>query len=281
LSVFIGPTPFSDAQFSGQEQNDLQPSKVLGDDAHGTGPNRRALAEEGVELVAPPLPQALAPELREGKFVFDPESETLTCPAGVVCSQRTYLSESESWLHRFPAAACRACELNASCAKGRGGRTLTVSCYYREHMAAYVYSQTPEYKQDMRTRALIEPKNGELARWHGLRRARDLRSREDHLPGRLHRPGGELQAVGPPGNRSHQGGQSCRGIVPQRGSCPFSWFGNLKVGNQGSDLPQDTALLPLLRAIRYQQLSPSVSPYRGSADHLVSRRSLGGQLLGN
>lgn len=148
------------------------PTKLLGDGAHGTGPNRRALAEEGTPLVAPPLPQALAPEVREGKFVFDPESETLTCPARVACSQRTYLAESESWLYRFPAAVCRACELNASCAKGRGGRTLTVSCYYREHMAAYLYSQTPEYKQDMRTRALIEPKNGELARWHGLRRAR-------------------------------------------------------------------------------------------------------------
>ena len=155
-----------------KEQNDLKPSKVLGDGAHGTGANRRALAEEGVMLVAPPQPRALAPELREGRFIFDPDTETLTCPAGVACRHRTYNPQAESWVYRFPAAACRACELKGSCTKGRSSRIITVSRYYREHMEAYLYSQTPAYKQDMRVRALIEPKNGELARWHGLRRAR-------------------------------------------------------------------------------------------------------------
>lgn len=40
-------------------------------------------------LVAPPQPRALAPELREGKFVFAPDAEALTCPAGVTSKQRT------------------------------------------------------------------------------------------------------------------------------------------------------------------------------------------------
>ena len=44
-------------------QNDLKPSKVFGDGAHGTGANRRALAEEGFMLVAPLQPRVLAAEL--------------------------------------------------------------------------------------------------------------------------------------------------------------------------------------------------------------------------
>jgi transposase len=51
-------------------------------------------------------------------------------------------------------------------------RTITVSKHYSIFREAKRYSKSQDYKDDMKMRAHIEPKQGEMKRFHGLNRAK-------------------------------------------------------------------------------------------------------------
>ncbi len=148
----------------------LTPEKMLGDGAYGTGDNRQKLKEMGIQLVAPPHPQAISEDLASGNFSYDPEKQTVKCPAGITTAKKTYNENSQAWVYRFPKEACCVCELK--CTKNKNGRTISVNKYYQVQMEALEYSKTEEYKLEIRKRCPIEGTGAELVHHHGLRRAR-------------------------------------------------------------------------------------------------------------
>jgi IS5 family transposase len=164
--------PLVDMVKETKEEAGLNPEKMLADGIYGTGENRRALRKENCQLVAPPHPKAIAEDLANGKFIHNPQEETVTCPAGITTAHKTYNAESESWIYRFPKEACNNCSLKQDCTKNKNGRTISVNKYYQEQMEALEYSRSEEYKAEIRQRCPIEGKGNEMVRHHGLRRAR-------------------------------------------------------------------------------------------------------------
>lgn len=150
----------------------LAPEKMIGDGAYGTGDNRQQLKEMGIQLVAPPHPQSISADLVNGNFSFDPEEQTVKCPAGITTAKRTYSENSQAFIYRFPKEACGTCELRDACTKDKNGRTISVNRYYQVQMEAFKYSKTEEYKLEIKKRCPIEGTGAELVYHHGLRRAR-------------------------------------------------------------------------------------------------------------
>jgi len=61
--------------------------------------------------------------------------------------------------------------LKDKCTK-QEGRTITIGKHYDLVMEAKEYNKTQDFKDDMKERAHIEPKNAEMKRFHGMVRAR-------------------------------------------------------------------------------------------------------------
>ena len=57
-------------------------------------------------------------------FVFDPESNTFTCPAGNTLSLRKYNKKRSHYEYICPKSICNKCHLKAQCTRSKTGRTL-------------------------------------------------------------------------------------------------------------------------------------------------------------
>ena len=66
---------------------------------------------------------------------------------------------------------CGNCKLKEKCTV-QERRTITISQHYELLKRAREYNKTDHFKEDMKQRAHIEPKQGEMKRYHGLERAK-------------------------------------------------------------------------------------------------------------
>lgn len=156
-----------------QKKNSIEPEKLIGDKAYGTGENRSKLKEMGTRLVSPPKEKANPTGLYTiNEFDYDEDNQRVGCPAGEETDKYTQDKKTGNKIFHFPGEVCSKCSLKEECTKSEQGRTITISRYYNELKEAEGYAKTQQYKEDMKLRPPIEAKQAEMVRWHGLRRAR-------------------------------------------------------------------------------------------------------------
>ena len=66
---------------------------------------------------------------------------------------------------------CKNCVLRKQCTT-QDRRTIAIGKHYDLVKKAKEYNKTKEYKEDMKGRSQIEPKQGEMKRFHGMARAK-------------------------------------------------------------------------------------------------------------
>lgn len=155
---------------------DLKPQEHIVDKGYVSGANLAHSAQLGIELVGPaPADHSRKPAgYKQRDFQLDFEQQTALCPQG---------QTSEKWYRRLAAdgrvgadvrfgAQCAACPVQAQCAGGQNGRTLSISPYYRELQQRRAEQQTMVFKEKYKRRAAVEGTIAEVTRKHGLRRAR-------------------------------------------------------------------------------------------------------------
>jgi transposase len=84
--------------------------------------------------------------------------------------------------------------LKQNCAK-LDHKTITVSKHYSIFEEAKRYSESPDFKDDMKMRAHIEPKQGDMKRFHGLERAKLCGNRETKCSGNVNWKCGKSQEI--------------------------------------------------------------------------------------
>ncbi len=178
------PAPGSDGQYLSamvervEQHADVEVERVIGDGAHGSGPNRAWCAEHHphpIDLVAP-LAQPPDPAVHKSAFDLDLRTGQATCPQEQTVTGRAGPSEQgrPTWLFYFQRAVCAACPLFARCVRSRtAGRTVRTDPYESYLQAARQRQKTAEFKELYRVRSRVERKQAELVR-HGLRRTRYL-----------------------------------------------------------------------------------------------------------
>lgn len=158
---------------------DVQIEGVLGDGAYGSVEARLDAQAGGYTLTAPvgQLPQH--GRFTKDDFVIDLENETVTCPAGQVCStwyeQRTKTKRGTTFRNKcfmFSVAQCSRCPLRSQCVRPDASRrTISVHEYEKILQQAKVFQRTDEYRTIYRQRVAVEHRIARLIRL-GVRKAR-------------------------------------------------------------------------------------------------------------
>ena len=147
------------------------------DGAGFSGPLLRKLEDpEGLNVKAfVPIPTERSGNLFTiDDFVENPESGTVTCPAGLESNPGSHSAGHDSTRYRFTASGCRVCALLAKCMKTSPktcGRTICKSDYLDEHQRAKNRATTEAFREVRREHPKVERKLGEVVNCHRGRRA--------------------------------------------------------------------------------------------------------------
>jgi len=151
-------------------ENGFNTSEVVGDTAYGEVDNRNKLMLKGITVIAPFKKETIKNELYpQSKFSI--EKHAVVCPAGCRTMVWNHNEKTEKITFFFNEADCGNCELRQKCTVQKR-RTITISEHYELLKRAREYNKTDDFKEDMKQRAHIEPKQGEMKRHHGLQRAK-------------------------------------------------------------------------------------------------------------
>lgn len=148
-------------------------SAVYGDAAYGAGELLARLDNNNVYnglKVQPPA--RITGHYGKDSFTIDLDTQTVTCPAGVVVGIRAHRGR-HAGTAEF-GAACTDCPLRNQCTTAKAGRTIAISPHELHLAAGRARQADPVWKADYRaTRPKVERKIGHLMRRrHGGRRAR-------------------------------------------------------------------------------------------------------------
>ena len=172
-------TPIPDLLTMQTERGDALPQKLIYDQVAGHGKTAHdvAVASDGqTQLVAYPMPpkksQTFGPEM----FTLSDDGLWLTCPNGRTTNRRYRSGSGDGWTFRFLPAQCLGCPLLQAC-RGSDKRPTThrdsfSSDYRREYEQLVAYSQTEDFKLDMKLRPQIERVIAGLVLHNGARYAR-------------------------------------------------------------------------------------------------------------
>jgi transposase len=145
-------------------------NEVVEDTAYGGVDNRKKLLLKAITVTAPFKKETN----KNGLF---PQSEfsivkhAVVCPAGCRTMVWNHNEKTEKITFFFNKKDCGNCELKQKCTV-QENRTITISEHYDLLKKAREYNKTDDFKEDLKQRAHIEPKQGEMKRYHGLQRAK-------------------------------------------------------------------------------------------------------------
>ena len=163
------------------DQHNTVPEKLIYDQAAGHGKTVtqiQAISKEQTQLVCKPMPKKKkkGDAFTHEDYDYDPETHTLTCPNGRIAT-RVYRSGSgEGDNFRFVAGQCVGCPLRQRCRgsedKPTTPKVIFLSDYREEWYQLQAYSQTDEFKEDMKLRPQVERVIAGLVLHNDARRAR-------------------------------------------------------------------------------------------------------------
>lgn len=146
-------------------------SKVIADGAYGSVTNRFELLKRDAVLIAPVSKDANTSGDYYAQAMFTIDESGVTCPAGHRTMISYYNKKTGTLLYHFKKSDCQNCNLKPKCTK-LDHRTITINKHYPIFEGAKRYGKSQDFKDDMKMRAHIEPKQGEMKRFHGLKRAK-------------------------------------------------------------------------------------------------------------
>jgi hypothetical protein len=145
--------------------------ETVGDCAYGGGPTRQEFEEQGRKLTAK------VPNLTNGDFYskqdfqIDLDKMQVRCPAGKVTSNYQPVGKDRAGRFTFSLQDCQPCPLRDQCVKGKRARTISIQPQERLQQQARLHNQTPEGKEILRARVVVEHRIARLVRL-GVRKSR-------------------------------------------------------------------------------------------------------------
>jgi len=100
-------------------------------------------------------------------FVYDDQADIIICQEGYSPISKT--RQEEGYLYIFSTRACKNCQNRSLCPKPNNRR---ICVFISDNHKLKLIDNTPQRKEALIKRKMIERKFGEAKKWHGLRRAR-------------------------------------------------------------------------------------------------------------
>ena len=161
-----------------QEHHDLAPEKLLYDKAAGSGKSIADVHQATggkTQLVVSVRKHHHKNKLFSPRdFELSENKVSLTCPHGVTTKKAYRSGSGDGWNFRFSKEMCAECPLRAQCRKNpekETKREVFISDHRMFEEQARAYAQTEQFKEEMRTRWIVERIIAGLVRYCGARRA--------------------------------------------------------------------------------------------------------------
>ncbi len=166
-----------------EERFGVKPARLIGDTAYGTAEMLGWMVDD--KAIEPHVPVWEKGERTDGTFsrsdfVFDPTSDTYTCPGGESLKRyrrafkrpRSGVNKDDTIRYRASASDCRSCSLKAQCCPNAQARKVTRSIHEAARDVARAVTHTVRYQQSRKDRKKVEMLFGHLKRILKLDRLR-------------------------------------------------------------------------------------------------------------
>jgi hypothetical protein len=150
---------------------EAQVEETVGDCAYGSGPTRKAFADEQ-RLLGAKVPTSHNGDcFPKSAFAIDLDRMEVRCRAGQTTTEYESLGAKCGKRFVFAAATCQVCSLRSQCVRGQGGRSISIQPEERLQQQARVHNQTEAGQKSLRQRVLVEHGIARLVRL-GIRQSR-------------------------------------------------------------------------------------------------------------
>jgi transposase len=160
------------------EKTGMKIEEVIGDTAYSGKDNLNLLASKDIQPIVPLNPIVHSGGMKQEGFTYNKDADFVICPTGEHSIRKAVQGKKKSGRSRslvfyFDVEKCKTCPLREGCYKpGAKAKTYSIRMvaeHYQEHMR---FEASTTFKERSKRRRIIEHKNAELKRFHGLTRAK-------------------------------------------------------------------------------------------------------------
>lgn len=155
--------------------NGIEVDTIIGNSAYSGKENLQYTSCKGIQLVARLNPAVTYGfRKKEDEFEFNKDAGMYVCPSGHMAIRkartgRKDIGKNQASAYYFDTENCRICPIRQGCYKdGAKSKTYGVKLKSPEHTSQLEFQSSEEFRQKAKLRYMIEAKNSELKRRHGL-----------------------------------------------------------------------------------------------------------------
>jgi transposase len=157
----------------------VEVNEVIADTAYSGRDNLIEMKSKEIQSVVPLNPIVHHGGLRQEGFEYNKDADFVVCPAGehsirkAVQGSKKSGDYSRSLVFYFDTEKCKTCPLREGCLKpGAKNKTYSIRIVAEHYKEQMEFEKSETFKERIRRRPIIEHKNAELKRYHGMTRAK-------------------------------------------------------------------------------------------------------------
>lgn len=156
----------------------IEIDEIIADTAYSGKDNLAEMKSKEIQPVVPLNPVVHNGGQKQEGFEYNKDADFVICPAGEHSIRKALQGskksgESRSLVFYFDIEKCKTCPLRDGClkpdAKSKTYSIRIIAEHYKEHIE---FENSDTFKERIRRRPIIEHKNAELKRYHGMTRAK-------------------------------------------------------------------------------------------------------------
>jgi transposase len=156
----------------------IEVNEIIADSAYSGRDNLAQMKEDCIQPVVPLNPVVHNGGLKQEGFTYNKDANVVACPAGENSIRKAIQGSKESGQSRslvfyFDTEKCKKCPLREGCYKPESkSKTYSIRIIAEHYQEQMTFESSDVFKARIRRRPIIEHKNAELKRFHGLARAK-------------------------------------------------------------------------------------------------------------
>nr|WP_269433176.1 IS1182 family transposase [Paenibacillus sp. FJAT-27812] len=158
--------------------NGMNVNEIIADKAYSGKDNLEKMKTETITPVVPLHPIVHEGGERQEGFEYNKDADFVVCPAGEHSIRRAIqgskkTGKSRSMVYYFDIEKCKACPLQDGCYKsGAKSKSYSIRIIAEHFKEQIEFELSDTFKERIRRRPIIEHKNAEMKRFHGMATAR-------------------------------------------------------------------------------------------------------------
>lgn len=159
-------------------ESGMKVEEIIADTAYSGKDNLALMKQEKIQPVVPLNPIVHEGGQKQEGFEYNKDADIVLCPAGERSIRKALQGSkksghSRSLVYYFDVKKCKTCPFREGCYKpGAQSKTYSIRLVAEHYQEQIEFELTDTFKERIKRRPIIEHKNAELKRYHGLTRAK-------------------------------------------------------------------------------------------------------------